>query len=595
MKGVVEIYRNPSDGKSELILSESNLIMDGAAESVVDFLTMPSSVSIVDGVVQERVLDASNYIIQGFTVGKGAGGYLQNLHKYKKHNFIVSAGTIGEAPIPYSDLNVNNSLDGDRSPFDLSSHVLKINSMQGITTSSYINFSGFNAHLSGMVNAPMIFSVDCKYDFEYPPENIDSGMGVGRSITSLRLDRHGSSTSGSFYWDSDGKGVCDIKPGGDTLIKDLGGGWYRLGLVSPSGVAVTSTSPEAFVFPGGTQADGTFSYVSTSPSGGVLLSRPSLNLGSVPLNYFLGSESEFDSTKDFQEFPVLASSIPCLSGIDSTNVSSIILLNGPGTLRNNTSGYDPYLTLPQKQNPILSGLEPGSITDYASVIDGTIKADHNLNFAGFYGKSKNIYNYLDNWSVDETLATSAMMSDCRWLGGHGFTGAGKSHYTLVSSLSYESFNNPITTQSRNIGGLNVARSTDLFGYTRARYQTLGEAVTGTLPAAFLACKHGATSPTTGIVEFEVELSDNDMATNNAFGGIMTMGLYSLDYRKMVSNGIPFDRSIDKDVDTGDDMEFRVFSRKVFNESITATSDFSVTGAALSANAALTIKWRLEFV
>ena len=65
---------------------------------------------------------------------------------------------------------------------------------------------------------------------------------------------------------------------------------------------------------------------------------------------------------------------------------------------------------------------------------------------------------------------------------------------------------------------------------------------------------------------------------------------------MLSNGFPFNRSIDKDVDTGDDMEFRLFSRKVFNESISATSDWGPTpGAALTANTVLTIRWRLEFV
>ena len=371
MKGIVEIYRNTPDGKSELILSESNLVMDGAAESVVDFLTMPSAIAIVDGVVQERVLDASNYIIQGFTVGKGAGGYLQNLHKYKKHNFIVSAGTLGAAPFHYDVLNVNRSIYEENSPFDLSSQILKVNSQQGVTTSSYINFNGFNAHLSGMVNAPMIFTIDCKYDYEYPPEAISAGTGLGRGVTSLRIDRHGSTTSGAFYWDSNGEGTCAPKSG-NTLVKNLGGGWYRLGIVSPSGVNVTSTSPVAYIFPGGTTSDATF--VSTSPSGGLLISRPSLNLGSVPLNYFLGSESEFNSTKDFQEFPVLASSLPCITQLSPGAVSSIIFLNSPGTLRNNTSGYDPYLTLPQIQNPTLSGLEPGSITDYASVIDGTIKS-----------------------------------------------------------------------------------------------------------------------------------------------------------------------------------------------------------------------------
>jgi hypothetical protein len=312
------------------------------------------------------------------------------------------------------------------------------------------------------------------------------------------------------------------------------------------------------------------------------------------LNYFLGSESEFNSTKDFQEFPVLTSSLPCITQLSLGAVSSLIFLNSPGTLRNNTSGYDPYLTLPQTQNPMLSGLEPGSLTDYASVIDGTIKADHNLNFTGFIGKFKNIYKYLNNWTTHPTLAASAMMSDCLWLGGHGFGERDDAsvpyfNYNLVNSIDADSFNNPIVRQQNDASGINrVGRSTDLFGHTRARYQELGE----TQSDYFLLCQ--TSDPGAGLVEFEMKLEKNDMATNNAFGGIMTMGLYSLDYRKMLSKGVPFTRSIDKDVDTGDDMEFRLFSRKVFNESITATNDYT-TISALLYNADLTIKWRLEFV
>ena len=181
-----------------------------------------------------------------------------------------------------------------------------------------------------------------------------------------------------------------------------------------------------------------------------------------------------------------------------------------------------------------------------------------------------------------------MMSDCRWLGGHGLTGS-YSNYNIVSSLSYDSFANPVSFKTYHYDGANTSRSTDLFGYTRARYQELGE----TLSDNFLLCE--TSDPSAGLVEFKMKLQMNDMATNNAFGGIMLMGLYSLDYRKMLSKGVPFNRSIDKDVDTGDDMEFRLFSRKVFNESITATSDRPPTYNAIGSNGLLTIKWRLEFL
>jgi len=94
----------------------------------------------------------------------------------------------------------------------------------------------------------------------------------------------------------------------------------------------------------------------------------------------------------------------------------------------------------------------------------------------------------------------------------------------------------------------------------------------------------------------MKFTDYDIATLNYFGGTMILGMYSLDYREMLKNGLSLDSSVDKTVLTGDDMKFRLFCRKVFNENINATSDILSSGiAGNSLTTALTIKWRINFL
>ena len=591
MKGVVEIYKVGEDGSSELLLSEENLIMDGASESIVDFLTMPSSVAIVDGVVKEKVLDTSNYIIQGFTTAKGKLGYLNNAHKYKKHNFIVSGSNFDDT-VYFSNPNCRVQKDNSYSPLDLSSEVFSLTTINPSTASSYLEFSGFSDHLDNAINTPLLFTVDLKYNFQYPPEKVSSGANSGRSLTTLRIDRHGSQLSGTVQWiESPSKVVCTTLEG-NVLVKDLGSGWYRVGLVSPSGVDSGGLS-SVILFPTGEGTERNFT--STSPSGGMLMTRPSVTMGSIPINYYLGSETLFDSDKDTQEYPVLTSSLPNVedqgsSSAKAAGVSAIVVPNDPGTLRSNASAYDPIMSLPQVQDPKYTGIEPGSVTDYANCVDADVKADHNLNFAGFVGYDFNVYEYLnDGWTVHSDLTGHPAMADLRWFGGYGFPQ--KTDFSITSGLELSSYNNFVHTQSRAKAGINVARSCDPFGYIRARYYELGESLTSPY---FLLCK--LSNPYEGYVEYEVKLIDYDVATLNYFGGTTILGMYSLDYREMLKNGLSLDSSVNKTVLTGDDMKFRLFCRKVFNENINATSDIlSTPTAGNSLNTALTIKWRINFL
>ena len=57
MKGTVEVYAIAADGSKKLLVREPNLVVDGAGESVVDMLTVPSSTLGI----APRVMDTSNW------------------------------------------------------------------------------------------------------------------------------------------------------------------------------------------------------------------------------------------------------------------------------------------------------------------------------------------------------------------------------------------------------------------------------------------------------------------------------------------------------------------------------------------------------
>jgi len=65
MRGKVEVFAIAHDGTSELIASEDNLVVDGAGESIVDMLTVPSSTLGIE----PRVMDTSNWRINAISFG----------------------------------------------------------------------------------------------------------------------------------------------------------------------------------------------------------------------------------------------------------------------------------------------------------------------------------------------------------------------------------------------------------------------------------------------------------------------------------------------------------------------------------------------
>ena len=309
MKGAVQITEIYEDGTSKVVVDEDNLIVDGAGESIASFMSMPSSVAFLNGSVEQRILDTSNYIIQALAFGKGSLGYKENAHKYKRHNLIPSANEFFELENTATGYTIRRQVgvtkQDDPNPFDGSSNVYKINALGTNATFSQVSGAGI-VDVNGAVYAPKIFSVDLKYDFEDKLESPASGpAAVLRGQTTIILKNQGDEVSGTVLWYNGS--TASVSEGDPSLmnntlavadtnltnifLKKLGGGWWRASVVSFSGT--DSSQLLAFsIYPAGKDGINTWAGPNAA-SGSIFVSRPTLNIGSVPVNYFLPNEEPY--------------------------------------------------------------------------------------------------------------------------------------------------------------------------------------------------------------------------------------------------------------------------------------------------------------
>jgi len=98
MIGTVEIFENFGTSEQNLLHKESNLIVNGAGESICDLLTTPSGcVSGFEG-HGSSITDTSNFTIQAISFGKSSEGYRKNAHFYPFNlsSYIGGAGEYSE-------------------------------------------------------------------------------------------------------------------------------------------------------------------------------------------------------------------------------------------------------------------------------------------------------------------------------------------------------------------------------------------------------------------------------------------------------------------------------------------------------------------
>ena len=611
MKGHVEIFTEV-DGKQILLYEESNLIVDGAGETIVDMLTFSPGFALSsnpddnnDNTIAEAALDTSNFVIQGMTFAKGETGYKTNLHTYTPHNLIPSADNLPDAVKDYRS-NIKIVELPDKNVIDGSSTVYSVSSLS-TTTGGWFGFSSvFDSDYIGLVSAlPKVFTIDVKMDLNEPPSvNVDANNApqVSYVIVEVRsggehyiyttawIPPHRAQNNspvfiggnlGTIFPDKlDGTTGSQIKP--YAAYKDQQAGWYKVACLIPGHSSYASNDFDIKVYPMGSRRFDRCKNISDF-TGKMLFSKPSLNIGSLPVNYFLGSEDVTTSTTDFEDgWQFTPSSIV-------TKEDGYYLPNNIGTVTNSTIGYNVSASLPSMPHPNDKVLEPNTSTAYEDHIESTLPSGHNLNMLQLVGKTYKKTS--DFWPSEWLMPNSKIpeleiQKDFRWFGC--FPDQYDPTAYLVSEVSQNGYETTVINRASagtrfNDTGMS---SMDYKGYLRAYYQTLGEASNNTSKLLVSALPDFSS---TGKVTYSVRVGSSDVEMANCFGGIFDLGLYTLNSTATrEKNGLDFSRSIDKTAWTGDDLEFRLFAQKSMNYDITHRNDFTSASP-------LYIYWTIDFL
>lgn len=617
MKGHVEIFTEVN-GEKVVLHEDSNLIVDGAGEAIVDMLTYTPGIALSsneestsNNVVAERALDTSNFIIQGMTFGKGLTGYKTNLHTYKKHNLIASANSLISTTSGYTNGVTIDQIPGNHI-YDFSSNVFFVSSTDG-TNGGHFAF-GSNVfdqdYIDLLSGLPKVFSIDVKLDLNNSPDprgNSDDGpqlvpvtfdisSGGERSFCTaffateyrpylIAGTEYKAGDLAAFYSEGTRDGsISNSYP--NALFKDLGAGWKRIMVVIPEATTYDSTKDfQIKVFPVGsveldsTNLGGGFKSI----VGGMLFARPSLNVGSLPINYFLPEESVTTSSTDFSEFQFTPSSIVLKE-------DGYYLPNNTGTITNTSLGYNVSASLPAMPHPNDTSLEPNTSTAYQDSVDVSgLYNGHNLNTLHLVGTTiKKITDFVpSSWSIgglQSNIDDIEIQKDFRWFGCFA-DGANDTAY-LVSAIGASSYENPVRTRTSSGDRFNSVSSMDYNGFLRAYYYNTGEATDNN---SKLLVSSLPDFSSTGRVTYSVKINRTDVEMANYFGGIFDLGLYTMNTNATrVKNGIDLSRAINKDPWTGDDMEFRLFAQKSMNYDITH-------GDGFDSKDSITINWTIDFL
>jgi len=605
MKGHVEIFKEV-DGKKTVIHKDCNLIVDGAGEAIVDMLTFTPAIALSgsesdfnDNTYYQNALDASNFIIQGMSFAKGRVGYKSNLHKYKAHNLIASANLLKDISIGYTSsctvLERPNKyiIDGISTVFDINS--LDIDQGGSVTLGNNVFDQDYIHSTSGL---PKVFSIDVKMDLNNPPvANVDVNNAPQPHHMTIEVSSGGDLLLFTSIWVSPGRhnggqfiggnlfAFVNDSPRGTTLrpckalYKELGFGWYRILCSIPS---VTSYSSEDFhikIYPAGSSKyESTLNR--TNLSGKMMFARPSLNVGSLPVNYFLPNEGVTTSSTEFNSgFQITTSSI-------ISKESSYALPNYLGTITNSANGYNVSASLPNTPHPNDTLLESDTSTDYQDHVDVNLPNGHNLNTFPLVAKlEKNIMDFLPSYWVKKggDIQKQPIQKDFRWFGC--YADDRNNTAILVDEISVDSFNSPISTRISSGDRFNTVSSMDYKGYLHAYYASNGE----TSNSSQLLVSALPDFSSTGKVIYSVKINRADVEMANYFGGIFDLGLHSLDQKSTRKNNqIGFSRSIDLDPWSGDDVEFKLFAQKSMNYDITHSDDFTAANS-------VTINWTIDFL
>lgn len=563
MKGLVRTYEIIDEAQEE-ILSESNLIVDGAGEHIVDILTTSfitsgdyenSYLSSFSG-----ILDCSNFVVQAASFGNSYKAYGSNLLAYKKHNFAPNSSSLSGTG--WTVANVSSDGSGLFKVTDSAATAR----VQLTSVGEYVSSS-----LSSIV--PITASVEVKFNFDDP---IEINTGTSKRHTSFQMLHWGASSTVNVEWSNAGvPSFTDSYQ--DGFIKDLLGGWYRISLRTKTDLSgtipfVTKAQEQLkfAIYPAGLGAilEGTDS----NAGGSLYIRNPSVNLGSVPIDYYVETgDAYYGYDDDVKEYPLLASSIVAASAC------GIFVINSSGTVTNDATGYNEIFELPEDPNPVDTKLQTNTETPYSEQTALKANLGHNINFALWEGKDVSATEFLDyleeDWSYGSSIPAARVHEDIRFYSSYAPSSASGFDYHLITGM--DSYDSPVATFTPAAGlytvnaqpdNEDVKQPVNHEGFVRVVHASSNIGGDFSFPsdlsgeAGFLSATY-ETSPSAGVLLFDFKATPLDARWMSMTGGVQTLGLYVLDFKQMMNKGytFPFDFE-NKDQPP----IYKLFAKKVFH-------------------------------
>jgi len=531
MRGIITIRKG-----DEVVFREDNLIVDGAAENIVDLLTAPPHVS-------GGLEDASSYIVQAATVGTTQQAYLSNLHAYKKHNLI--RGT---------DSNSYWRLTGTAQMFEAEGYFNIISGAEDDAVKTPLLGDYLSRSLSG---DPISFSVDLRYDYQLPIASASDG----RSYTTVSGSVWGNEVAVNLRWDP--SGIPTMVDKQNAYIKKLADDWYRVCLVPSSVTSPTSSLSFGIVIAGDASQN---TLITTGGEYGRLdMRRPSINVGSVPVNYYLSSTTdEFTFASENNTFPLISSSV--VNG----HRHGVHFLSGQGSITSDTSAYNLSASYPTTPTPYDTYGQQYTETPYEANTHLVLPKGHNLGISIYEGVVPDIpmAHYVEGWTSGTDLSAQPVFADMRWISGWCPTDM---TYHLVSGI--DQYDKPVTTLSHSTTTLAADTSAvDQNGYWKVAYP---ESFTGSNPNyatgtdSYVRVSYDPTNfSSTGEIDFTLSATAQDRRWADLMGGIFTLGLH-----------VP---------------GWRMIAKKVFNFPITFLPDEGTTAGAEDERE-LKVTWTLKVI
>ena len=531
MKGVVTVRRN-----GEVLYKEDNLIVDGAAETLVDILTAPPHTS-------GDLSSVFNYVVRGVTMGTTQAAYAANMHAYKLHNLVR-----GSEVVDYWRTTGTGQMFDMEGYFNIAAGAPD-DAIKTPLISSYLE--------EGLQGDPISFEVDLRYDYQLPIASATDGS----SYTTVSGNVWGNEVAINLRWDA--SGVPTLVDEQHGYIKKLANDWYRICLVP--GTLTSNTTELEF----GIVITGDANHNSLITAGGAYgrldMRRPAMHVGSVPVNYYMSSTTdEFTFASEEDTFPLIASSVV------NADRHGMFFLSGPGTVTSDLSAYNVIASYPTNPTPYDTKGQEITRTPYETATSLSLPQGHNLGLSIYEGSipSTPIHNYVEGWTAGTDLSSQVVHADMRWISGYPPSDI---TYNMVSSL--DSYDDPMTTLTHsNTAVLADTESVDQEGYIKVAYPRFFTGSTPTYAGGTTGHVKVSYDPvnfsSTGEIDYTITLNPGDRRWADLMGGVFTLGLH-----------VP---------------GWRMIAKKVFNFPLTFLPDEGTTPGA-SDERDLEITWTLRVI